>query len=158
MEKPTVSAWTQPIRGNPELHRPHGRPRPAFLWIFLALPDRGSKWASSLSLPTSISSCKRKEQNRKGLRQSAPWVDERKQRVHLHPSTRPRGFRAGPKAGPCCCWPYVAEGVRPVSRGVDVAWRGRPVAFCGRCVGDDRGLPGVARAHPDRWKAGTVEK
>ena len=38
--------------------------------------------------------------------------------------------------------------------GVDVAWRGRPVAFGGRCVGDDRGLPGVAGAYPDRWKAG----
>lgn len=77
-----------------------------------------------LSLPTAISSCKRKEQNRKCLRQSAPWVDERKQRVRLHPSTRPvlSGQRPGPR--PCCCQPYVAEGVRPVSGGVDVAWRG----------------------------------
>lgn len=64
------------------------------------------------------------------------------------------GRAQGPR--PRCCWPYVAEGVRPVSRGVDVARCGRPVAFGGRCVGDDRGLPGVAGAHPDRWKAGTA--
>ena len=71
----------------PRLLSPCGRPRPAFLWIFLALPDTRSQQASFLSLPTSISSCKRKEQNRKCLRQNAPWVDERKQRVGLHPST-----------------------------------------------------------------------
>lgn len=149
---------TQPTRGNPRRPRPHGRRRPAFLWIFLALPDTRSNWASFLSLPTSISSCKRKEQNRKCLRQSAPWVDERKQRVRLHPSARPSGFGQGPGPRPCCCWPYVAEGVCPVSRGVDVAWRGGPVTFRGRRIGDDRGLPGVAGAHPDRWKAGTADQ
>lgn len=100
-EKPTVPD-TAHLR-NPGLHRPHGRPRPAFLRIFLALPDTRSKWASFHSLPTSISSCKRKEQNRKCLRQNAPWVDERKQRVHLHPSTRPAVSGQGPGPRPCCC-------------------------------------------------------
>lgn len=54
------------------------------------------------------------------------------------------------------CWPYVAEGVRSVSRGVDVAGRGRPVTFSSRRVGDDGRLPRVAGAHPDGWKAGVT--
>lgn len=125
---PEGHTWEEPTvpdtSGHPGLHRPRGRPRPAFLRMLCALPDTRSKWASFLSLPTAISSCKRKEQNRKCLRQNAPWVDERKQRVRLHPSTRPAvsGQRPGPR--PCCCQPYVAEGVCPVSGGVDVAWRG----------------------------------
>lgn len=77
------------------------RPRPAFLWVFLALPDKRSKQASFLSLPTSVSSCKRKEQNRKCLRQRAPWVGERKQRVRLYPSTLPLRFLGrAPGPGP----------------------------------------------------------
>lgn len=116
-EEPTVPDTAH--QREPGLHRPHGRPRPAFLRIFLALPDTRSKWASFLSLPTSISSCKRKEQNRKCLRQSAPWVDERKERVRLHPSTRPGGFRAGPGA----------QGPGPAAAGLTlqrecVRWRG----------------------------------
>lgn len=63
---------------------------------------------------------------------------------------------AVPGPGPRGCWPYVAEGVRPVPRGVDVAGRGGAVAFGGGRVGDDGRLPGVAGAHPDRWKAGTA--
>ena len=88
----------QPTTGKPRLLSPCGRPRPAFLWVFLALPDTRSQQASILSLPTSISSCKRKEQNRKCLRQNAPWVDERKQRVGLHRPPPPRGFQVGPMA------------------------------------------------------------
>lgn len=38
------------------------------------------------------------------------------------------------------CGSYVAEGVRPVPGGVDVAGRGGAVALCGRGVRDDGGL------------------
>lgn len=43
---------------------------------------------------------------------------------------------------------YIAQGVSPVARRVDVARCGRPVSFQRRGVGDDGGLARVARAHP----------
>lgn len=43
---------------------------------------------------------------------------------------------------------YIAEGVSPMARRVDVAGRGRPVSLHRRGVGDDGGLARVARAHP----------
>lgn len=42
----------------------------------------------------------------------------------LRPPPRFPGRAQGPGPRPRCCWPYVAEGVRPVARGVDVTWRG----------------------------------
>lgn len=43
---------------------------------------------------------------------------------------------------------YIAEGVSPMARRVDVAGCGRPVSLQRRGVGDDGGLARVARAHP----------
>lgn len=43
---------------------------------------------------------------------------------------------------------YIAEGVSPVARRVDVTGCRRPVSLHRRGVGDDGGLARVARAHP----------
>lgn len=115
-ERPAVSP--SPPEGTPGCTDP--TPTQARLPLdFPCPPGHKEQMASFLSLPTSISSCKRKEQNRKCLRQSAPWVDERKERVRLQPSARPRGFRAGPRA----------QGPGPAAAGLTlqrecVRWRG----------------------------------
>lgn len=74
--------------------RPTQARLPSFLWIFLALPDTRSKWASFLSLPTSISSRKRKEQNRKCLRECS--LGGREERASTCSALRPPQRFPGP--------------------------------------------------------------
>lgn len=87
----------------------------------LALPATRNHQASFLSVPTSISSCKRKEQNRKCLRQNAPWGDERKQRVCLRPTPTP---------APSIWFPGRAQGPGPAAAGLTLQRE------CVRCRGE----------------------
>lgn len=122
------------------------------------LPSRAQEETGLISFSPHVHRFSQKERTEREMPSPRRSLGGREERVGTslsHPTAPPFLDRAQVPR-PCCCWPYVAEGVCPVSWGVDVARCRRPVAFSSGSIGDDGGLSRVAGAHPDRWKTGTA--